>query len=82
MNLHEYQAKKLFRDYDISVSEGLPASSSQEAEKIALSLNLDKSLEKAQVHPRGRRNTPRHQLKNTIQKHKTKTDKFQKKIHK
>ena len=54
MNLHEYQAKKLFRDYDISVSEGLPASSSQEAEKIALSLNVDKWVVKAQVHAGGR----------------------------
>ena len=54
MNLHEYQAKQLFREYDISVSEGLSASSSQEAEKIALSLNVDKWVVKAQVHAGGR----------------------------
>ena len=30
MNLHEYQAKELFREYGIAVSEGLSASSSEE----------------------------------------------------
>ena len=43
MNLHEYQAKQLFREYKISVSEGLAASSSDEAEKVAKSLNVDKN---------------------------------------
>ena len=54
MNLHEYQAKQLFRDYGISVSEGLSASSSNEAEEMALSLNVDKWVVKAQVHAGGR----------------------------
>ena len=54
MNLHEYQAKQLFRDYGIAVSEGLSASSSNEAEEMALSLNVDKWVVKAQVHAGGR----------------------------
>jgi succinyl-CoA synthetase beta subunit len=54
MNLHEYQAKQLFREYKISVSEGLAASSSDEAEKVAKSLNVDKWVVKAQVHAGGR----------------------------
>ena len=54
MNLHEYQAKQLFREYGIAVSEGLSASSSNEAEEIALSLNVDKWVVKAQVHAGGR----------------------------
>ena len=54
MNLHEYQAKQLFRDYGIAVSEGLSASSSNEAEEKALSLNVDKWVVKAQVHAGGR----------------------------
>jgi len=54
MNLHEYQAKKLFREYGIAVSEGLSASSSNEAEEMALSLNVDKWVVKAQVHAGGR----------------------------
>ena len=54
MNLHEYQAKQLFREYEISVSEGLPASSSEEAERVAKSLDVDKWVVKAQVHAGGR----------------------------
>ena len=54
MNLHEYQAKQLFREYNISVSEGLAASSSDEAERVAKSLNVDKWVVKAQVHAGGR----------------------------
>ena len=54
MNLHEYQAKQLFREYGIAVSEGLTASSSNEAEEMALSLNVDKWVVKAQVHAGGR----------------------------
>ena len=54
MNLHEYQAKQLFREYKISVSEGLAASSSDEAEKVAKSLNVYKWVVKAQVHAGGR----------------------------
>ena len=54
MNLHEYQAKQLLREYKISVSEGLAASSSDEAERVAKSLNVDKWVAKAQVHAGGR----------------------------
>ena len=54
MNLHEYQAKQLFRDYGITVSEGVAASSADEAEKAALSLGTSKWVVKAQVHAGGR----------------------------
>lgn len=54
MNLHEYQAKQLFREYGIAVSEGLSASSAEEAVKKAQSLNVDKWVVKAQVHAGGR----------------------------
>jgi len=54
MNLHEYQSKQLFREYKISVSEGLAASSMEEAEKVAKSLNVNKWVVKAQVHAGGR----------------------------
>ena len=54
MNLHEYQAKQLFREYGIAVSDGIAVSSPDEAEKIALSLNVDKWVIKAQVHAGGR----------------------------
>ena len=54
MNLHEYQAKQLFREYGIAVSDGIAVSSPDDAEKIALSLNVDKWVVKAQVHAGGR----------------------------
>ena len=54
MNLHEYQAKQLFRDYGIAVSEGIAVSSADDAEKAALSLGVSKWVVKAQVHAGGR----------------------------
>ena len=54
MNLHEYQAKQLFRDYGIAVSEGIAVSSGEEAERVASSLNVEKWVVKAQVHAGGR----------------------------
>ena len=54
MNLHEYQASQLFREYGIAVSDGIAVSSPDDAEKIALSLNVDKWVVKAQVHAGGR----------------------------
>ncbi len=54
MNLHEYQAKQLFREYEIPVSDGLVANSINQAEEKALSLGTDKWVVKAQVHAGGR----------------------------
>ena len=54
MNLHEYQAKQLFRDYGIAVSDGVAASSAEQAENAALSLEVSKWVVKAQVHAGGR----------------------------
>ena len=54
MNLHEYQAKQLFREYGIAVSDGVAASSAEQAEKAALSLGVSKWVVKAQVHAGGR----------------------------
>ena len=54
MNLHEYQAKQLFRDYGIAVSDGVAASSAEQAENAAHSLGVSKWVVKAQVHAGGR----------------------------
>ena len=54
MNLHEYQAKQLFRDYGIAVSDGVAASSAEQAENAALSLGVSKWVVKVQVHAGGR----------------------------
>jgi succinyl-CoA synthetase beta subunit len=54
MNLHEYQAKLLFKEYGIPVSPGLPATSVEEAVKNATSLGGNGWVVKAQVHAGGR----------------------------
>jgi succinyl-CoA synthetase beta subunit len=50
MNLHEYQAKALFRAYGIPVPNGKVAFSADEAIEATQSLNGDKVIVKAQVH--------------------------------
>lgn len=54
MNLHEYQAKSLFEEYDIPVQNGEIATTAKEAEKIANELGGSSWLVKAQVHAGGR----------------------------
>lgn len=54
MNLHEYQAKKLFEDYGINVPPGKPAHSIKEAIRNASDLGGQEWVVKAQVHAGGR----------------------------
>ena len=54
MNLHEYQAKQLFREFNIAVSNGVATSSAEEAENAALVLGGSRWVVKAQVHAGGR----------------------------
>ena len=54
MNLHEYQSKKIFADYGISVPRGLPADSADAAVKAAEELGGKLWVVKAQVHAGGR----------------------------
>ena len=54
MNLHEYQAKALFRDYGLPTPVGKVATTAEEVETIAASLSTDKMVIKAQVHAGGR----------------------------
>ena len=54
MNLHEYQAKKLFEDYGIPTPSGKPAESIAEAKQCASDLGGDGWIVKAQVHAGGR----------------------------
>ncbi len=54
MKLHEYQAKQLFREYQIPVPDGQMAKSPEEAKDIALRLGGDKFVVKAQIHAGGR----------------------------
>ncbi|NOZ51653.1 MAG: ADP-forming succinate--CoA ligase subunit beta [Gammaproteobacteria bacterium] len=54
MNLHEYQAKKLFADYGIQVPSARVASNAKEAKQAAKALGGDSWIVKAQVHAGGR----------------------------
>lgn len=54
MNLHEYQAKKLFAQYHIPVPPGFPAYSIEEAVQHAKELSDSGWVIKAQVHAGGR----------------------------
>ena len=76
MNLHEYQAKQLFRDYGIAVSDGIAASSAEQAEKAALSLGVSKWVVKAQVHAGGRGKAGGVEVVDTIEKVREFADKW------
>ncbi len=54
MNLHEYQAKQLFAEYDLPVSKGVAAKTVEEAVAAADTIGGDKWVVKAQVHAGGR----------------------------
>ncbi|MEZ5529059.1 MAG: ADP-forming succinate--CoA ligase subunit beta [Porticoccaceae bacterium] len=54
MNLHEYQAKQLFAEYGLPVSQGVAAETVQEAVAAADVIGGDRWVVKAQVHAGGR----------------------------
>ena len=54
MNLHEYQAKQIFREYGLPTSEGEVASNLKEALTIFDKLGTQQVVVKAQVHAGGR----------------------------
>lgn len=54
MNLHEYQGKQLFREYNLPVSAGVAAETPAEAAGAADIIGGDKWVVKAQVHAGGR----------------------------
>ncbi len=66
MNIHEYQAKNLFKDYGINVLEGGIAYSGIEAVKIAEKIKSDKWVVKAQIHAGGRGKGGGIKLANTL----------------
>ena len=54
MNLHEYQAKQLFAEYGLPVSQGIAVDTADEAVVAAKEIGGDKWVIKAQVHAGGR----------------------------
>jgi succinyl-CoA synthetase beta subunit len=54
MNIHEYQAKAVLREFGVPVPQGIPAFSVEEAEKAAHQLGGPVWVVKAQIHAGGR----------------------------
>lgn len=54
MNLHEYQAKQLFKEFGLPVSEGFAVDTADEAVEAAKRIGGDKWVVKTQVHAGGR----------------------------
>ncbi len=54
MNIHEYQAKEIFRKYNVPVPKGGVAFSVEEALEVANSLDSNIFVVKAQIHAGGR----------------------------
>src|SRR5580704_18325358 len=54
MNIHEYQAKAVLREFGVPVPSGIPAFSVEEAEKAAKDLGGPVWVVKAQIHAGGR----------------------------
>ena len=54
MNNHEYQAKKLFKDYNVKTLKGVVATNAGEAAKACKTLGGNIWVVKAQVHAGGR----------------------------
>ncbi|MFG1262209.1 ADP-forming succinate--CoA ligase subunit beta [Xanthobacter aminoxidans] len=54
MNIHEYQAKAILRDFGVPVSRGFPAFTPEEAEAAASKLGGIAFVVKAQIHAGGR----------------------------
>ncbi|NBV54260.1 MAG: ADP-forming succinate--CoA ligase subunit beta [Proteobacteria bacterium] len=54
MNIHEYQAKDLFRKFGVAVPEGMLAKTGAEAEAAAKKIGTAITIVKAQVHAGGR----------------------------
>lgn len=54
MNLHEYQAKQLFKEYGLPIPQGVACDSGEDAVNAASKLGGDKWVIKCQVHAGGR----------------------------
>ncbi|MBE2984273.1 ADP-forming succinate--CoA ligase subunit beta [Campylobacter sp. RM9344] len=54
MNIHEYQAKRIFKDYGINVANGILVANLNETKEALDVLQTDKFILKAQIHAGGR----------------------------
>jgi succinyl-CoA synthetase beta subunit len=54
MNIHEYQAKQLFQEFQVATPAGKVATTPEEAGEIARELGGEGIVVKAQIHAGGR----------------------------
>ena len=54
MKIHEYQAKEIFRDFDVRVPNGKPVFSVEEALQAYDEMGSETVVVKAQIHAGGR----------------------------
>lgn len=76
MNLHEYQAKQLFREYGLPVSKGFAVDTAEEAAVVAEKIGGSRWVVKAQVHAGGRGKAGGVQLVDSSQEVKSFADKW------
>jgi len=76
MNIHEYQAKEILKDFGAPVSDGVVIFSTEEIDKKILNLNSNKFVLKAQIHAGGRGKAGGVKLINNIQELKTEAKKM------
>ena len=76
MNLHEYQAKQLFRDYGLPVSNGFAVDTAEQAAAATEKIGGSRWVVKAQVHAGGRGKAGGVQLVDSGQEAKAFADKW------
>ena len=54
MNIHEHQAKEIFKEFNIKILNGTPIFSLDEIDLKVKNLKTDKLILKAQIHAGGR----------------------------
>ncbi|OQW93876.1 MAG: succinate--CoA ligase subunit beta [Beggiatoa sp. IS2] len=74
MNIHEYQAKRIFAHYGIPVPEGHPAINAEEARRHAEMISGSAWIVKAQIHGGGRGKAGGVKKANTLEEVATITD--------
>ena len=76
MNLHEYQAKQLFREYGLPVSNGFAVDTAEQAAAATEKIGGSRWVVKAQVHAGGRGKAGGVQLVDSAQEAKAFADKW------
>ncbi|MDH3407264.1 MAG: ADP-forming succinate--CoA ligase subunit beta [Gammaproteobacteria bacterium] len=74
MNIHEFQAKDLMRQYGVPVPAGSVAHSVEQAEAVAEELGVNRFVVKAQIHAGGRGKGGGVKLAHTVEEVRTVTD--------